>query len=181
MTRPVIFFQGGGGQKDHDTDSHLVASLHAKLNSNYVIHYPLLPNEDDSNFGRGRQIGHEISMAEENMILIAHSFGASMLLKYLSENEPGKKIRGIFLLATPFWGGDEDWVKALALRPHFEDRLDKKVPLFFYHCRDDGEVPFDHLNIYKQKLSWASFHELPFGGHQFNNDLTIVANDILSL
>jgi hypothetical protein len=50
--------------------------------------------------------------------------------------------------------------------------------LFFYHCRDDEEVPFGHLTIYKQQLPWASFREISVGGHQFNHDITIVANDI---
>ena len=89
-----------------------------------------------------------------------------------------KKIAGIFLLATPFWKGDEDWVEAFKLKPDFAKQLDKNTPLFFYHCRDDEEVSFEHLMIYKQQLPWATFREVSVGGHQFNNDLTLVANDI---
>jgi predicted alpha/beta hydrolase family esterase len=104
-----------------------------------------------------------------------------MLLKYLSENKMNKKIAGIFLIATPFWNGDEDWVKALMLRKDFAEKIDQNIPLFFYHCRDDEEVPFAQLSIYRQQLPWASFREIPTGGHQLANDLTIVANDIKSL
>jgi hypothetical protein len=38
-------------------------------------------------------------------ILIGHSLGGSFLLKYVSEEKIGKTIAGIFLIATPYWGG----------------------------------------------------------------------------
>jgi predicted alpha/beta hydrolase family esterase len=140
-----------------------------------------LPTEEVPDFGRPKQIGQEISEAAEEIILVGHSLGASMLLKYLSENEVRKSIAGIFLISTPFWKGDEDWVDALKLQPGFEEKLNKKTPLFFYHCRDDEEVPFDQLAVYKQKIPWATFREIAVGGHQVNNDLTLVATDIISL
>ncbi len=40
--------------------------------------------------------------------MAGHSFGASMLLKFLSENKVKQKVDGIFLIAAPFWDGDED-------------------------------------------------------------------------
>lgn len=104
-----------------------------------------------------------------------------MLLKFLSENKIQKQIDGIFLIATPFWSGDEDWVQGLKLQVNFEDKLSTDIPIFFYHCRDDEVVPFAHFTHYRQKLPWATFREIPSGGHQLNNDLTIVAKDIKSL
>jgi predicted alpha/beta hydrolase family esterase len=104
-----------------------------------------------------------------------------MLLKYFSENEIEKKIAGIFLMATPFWSGDEDWKQGLKLHSDFAANLPEHVPLFLYHCRDDQEVPFEHLSYYAQKLPWAKAREIATGGHQFNNDLSLVAKDIKSL
>ena len=181
MKKQVIFFQGGGGQEDYDADAKLVASLKSNLGAAYSIHYPRLHDEEVPDYGRRKQIGHEISIGEEEVILVGHSLGASMLLVYLSENKINKKIAGIFLIATPFWSGGEDWVTPLKLQPDFAERLNKEIPLFFYHCQDDDVVPFTHLAIYKQQLSWATFRELSVGGHQFNNDLAIVANDIKSI
>jgi uncharacterized protein len=181
MVKHIIFFHGGGSEEDYEADAKLVASLKLKLGTGYFIHYPLLPNDGTPDLGRRKQITHEISASDDNVILVAHSLGASMLLACLSEIRSSKKIAGIFLLATPFWKGDEDWVKAFKLQPNFAKQLDEKTPLFFYHCQDDEEVPLDHLSMYKQQLPWASFREISVGGHQFNNDLTIVANDIKSL
>ena len=179
MEKLVTFFHGGGSKDDYDLDKKLVSSLELKLGSNYSIHYPFLPDNGSPDLGRREQIRHEISSGKNDVILVGHSLGASMLLACLSEIEIKRKIGGVFLLATPFWQGDEDWVKAFKLRPDFAEKLDQKIPLFFYHCRDDEEVPFAQLAVYKQKLPWATFREISTGGHQFDNDLTIVAADIL--
>jgi uncharacterized protein len=181
MGKKLIFFHGGGSKEDYEADAKLVASLKVRLGSGYTVHYPLLENEGTPDFGRRKQISLEIFTSEDNTILLGHSLGASMLLACLSENKIRKKVAGIFLLATPFWNGNEDWVAPFKLQPNFAKQLDKKTPLFFYHCRDDDEVPFGHLTIYKQQLPWATYRELPDGGHQFNNDLAIVATDIKSI
>lgn len=83
----------------------------------------------------------------------------------------------IFLLATPFWSGDEEF----KLKEDVADQLPGNVPLFLYHCQDDQQVPFVHLAKYRKKLPWTTFRELARGGHQLNNDLTMVANDRVSL
>ena len=181
MAKHLIFFHGGGSEEDYEADAKLVASLKSKLGSGYSVHYPLLPNNGTPDLGRRKQISHEISASEDNVILVGHSLGASMLLACLSEIKIMKKIAGIFLLAPPFWNRNEDWAQAFKLQPDFAKKLDQKTPLFFYHCLDDEEVPIGHLTIYKQHLPWASFREISVGGHQFNNDITMVVNDIKSI
>jgi len=181
MTKPVIFFHGGDSETDYETDKKLVDSLKAKLGSGYSLRYPLLVNNGTPDLGRRKQISHEISVSADNVILVGHSFGGSMLVACLSELKITKKIAGVFLLAPPFWQGSEDWVQPFKLQPDFAKHLDKEIPLHFYHCRDDQEVPFTHMTIYKQHIPWASFHEIAVGGHQLNNDLTCVANDIKSM
>lgn len=177
----LLFFQGGGGAADYEADDKLVDSLKRNLGSGFDLHYPQLMNKETPDLGRREQIHQEISISREPVVIVAHSLGASMLLACLSEAPVRKKITAVFLLATPFWSGDADWVKPFKLLPDFANKLDAGIPLYFYHCRDDEEVPFDHLAFYKQQLPWASFREINAGGHQFNNDLTIVANDIKSI
>jgi len=181
MNRHVLFIQGGGGNEDHEADAKLVASLRETLGSAYTIHYPLLSEESSPDFGRIKQIGQEISLINGEIILVGHSLGASMLLKYLSENEIKKKIAGIFLISTPFWSGEEDWKQGLKLHEDFPDKLPKNVPIFLYHSRDDEEVPFNQLSLYAKKLLHAIVREITSGGHQLNNNLSLVAKDIKSL
>ncbi len=104
-----------------------------------------------------------------------------MILKYLSENSLDIVIKGIFLLATPFWSGTEEWQIPLHLNDNFAELLPGKVPVFFYHCQDDEEVPFSHLSSYRAKIPQATFHVLKSGGHQLNTDAPLVAKDIQSL
>lgn len=179
MKKQVLFLQGGGGEEDYEADRKMVIALQAELGKDYTIDYPLLVNEEAPDFGRVKQIAFEISKREDELILVAHSLGASMLLKYLSENKITKSIGGIFLLAAPFWSGKEDWKQPLKLQPGFDNKLDKSIPLFFYQCRDDEEIPLKQFESYKGKLPWARFREFVSGGHQFDKRIPEVADDIL--
>jgi hypothetical protein len=181
MNKHVLFIQGGGGKEDYEADAKLAASLREALGKAYTVHYPRMSDDSSPDFGRKKQIGNEISLIEGEIILVGHSLGASMLLKYLSESRLQKKIDGIFLIATPFWRGSEDWKQGLKLHEDFHDKLPNNVPIFIYHCRDDEAVPFDHLSLYAQKLPQATVREIASGGHQLNNDLSLIAKDINSL
>ena len=181
MKKDILFIQGGG-EKGYEVDAKLVTSLQKELGNDYDVLYPKLKtNESMTDFGWLQQLGQKISNIKGEMILVGHSLGASMLLKFISENEIKNKISGIFLISTPFWSGNEDWVQGLKLKEDFADKLPKNVPIFLYHCRDDKEIPIDHLAIYKQKLPNAIVREIKIGGHQLNNDLSLVAKDIKSL
>lgn len=182
INKQVLFIQGGGSQEDYQADKHLVASLQELLGEAYRVHYPRLPTDESvPDLGRIKQIGHQISRLEGELIMVGHSLGASMLLKYVSEIKVKIKPIAIFLIATPFWSGDEDWKKGFKLAENFVDKVARELPVFLYHSQDDEEVPFAHLALYRQKMPWATFRELPSGGHQLGNDLTMVANDIKSL
>lgn len=182
MLRQIIFIQGGGGKADYDLDALLVDSLQDNLGKDYEIRYPLLSDDDSSpDFGRLTQIDKEVSSLNSPIILIGHSLGASMLLKYISEKEIKNDVIGVFLLATPFWEGDEDWKQGLILKENFIESLPKSTPMFFYHSKDDNEIPFSHIYEYQKRIKQASYREIEKGGHQLNNDLSIVAKDIKDL
>ena len=179
--KQVLFIQGGG-DGGYEADEALVASLRENLGKEYQLNYPkILSDETSSDFGWTKQIGEHIDSINQGFILVGHSFGSSMILKYLSENSVNKTIKGIFLIATPFWEGNEEWQKGLKLKDNFADKIPAEASIFLYHCKDDEEVPFSNLDRYKQKLTQANFHEIKEGGHQLNNDLALVANDIKSL
>ncbi len=181
MIRHVLFIQGGGGEDDYKADSRLVTSLKEALGNHYEVHYPPLPTEATPDFGRIKQIEEEISRISGDIILVGHSLGASMLLKYLTEKEIKKRNLGVFLISTPFWEGDEDWKQGLRLQDNFPERVPGDVPIYLYHCREDEEIPFEHIEQYEQKLPQATVRKLSGCGHQLNNNLNIVARDIMSL
>ncbi len=180
-SKQILFIQGGG-EGGYKADKPLVASLKTTLGKEYQVDYPKLQSDESaSDFGWVQQIGERMSKTKGITILVGHSLGASMILKFLSESPVIKKIEGIFLLATPFWSGDEDWKAGLKLQENFAEKLPEEAPIFLYHCQDDEEVPFSHFNQYKEKLTQANFRKIESGGHQFNNDLALIAKDIKSL
>lgn len=181
MTRQILFIQGGG-DGGYEADLLLVHSLQENLGNEYEINYPELKSDETApDFGWIRQINQKVLQSKSDVILVAHSLGASMVLKYLSEHPVDKKIKGAFLIATPFWSGNEDWKTGLKLKKNFANKLPGELPLYFYHCKDDESAPFSHFGLYKQKITQAIFREIKIGGHQIGNDLTLVANDIKAL
>jgi uncharacterized protein len=178
MKKQILFIHGAGG---YEEDKKLAASLQDELGMAYEVHYPKMPDDDDPSYETWKeQIIKELSGLEGEVILVGHSFGASLLLKYLSEEKIEKSIVALFLIASPYWG-TEDWQAEYALEENFARRLPKHLQLFFYHSRDDDVVPFKHLALYKGKLPQARFNEFDKRGHQFNNDLSEVARDIQKL
>jgi predicted alpha/beta hydrolase family esterase len=115
------------------------------------------------------------------VVAVGHSVGASILARHLSNSDTNPRIAGVFLLATPFWGGDGIWTwEEGRLDRSAATRLAQRVPVFFYHCVDDEVVPFSHLKPNADYMPGATVRELEMGGHQFGNDLTVVARDILA-
>jgi predicted alpha/beta hydrolase family esterase len=184
VRRQILFIQGGGSGA-HEEDEHLVASLRSALGASYEVHYPTMPREDDPDYKRWRaQIRKELAAMKGKVILVGHSLGGSFLLKCLSEEKIKTGISGLFLIATPYWGGDGwryEGYEAVTLPKDFASNLPKGAPIFFYHSRDDEVVPFSHLALYGEKLPWATIRVLDGRGHQLPSDSSEVAADIKSL
>jgi uncharacterized protein len=184
MTKHVLFIQGAG-KGAYEDDKELAASLRKALGKDYEVHYPEMADEDNAPYEQWtQQIEKELAAMQGPIVLIGHSVGASVIMKWISEIEVKKPIVGIFLIATPFWGGDGwryEGYEELALSEGLAAKLPKGMSIFFYHCRNDEVVPFDHLALYSQILPQAVVRELDACGHQLNNDLSEVARDIKTL
>ena len=178
MKRRVLFLHGGG-EGAHEEDERLAANLRDGLGAAYDVRCPKMPDEDSPRYEAWRdRITQEFAELDGEVILVGHSLGASILLKYLSEGELEKPVAGLFLIAPPYWGA-EDWeVSEYELREDFASRLPGDLPMFFYHSRDDEVVPFVHLALYGERLPQAHLHEVDGRGHQFDDDLSEVARDI---
>lgn len=181
MNKHILFFQGGG-DNGYEVDKTMVAFLQQHLGNNYIIHYREINSEDSKpDYGWLKEIERQINEMQDDFVLAGHSFGASMILKCLSEKTIDKRIKAVFLLAAPYWHGDEEWKAGFKLKEDFAKHLPEQLPVFFYQCLDDEEVPFSQFYKYKEKLPNASFIEIKEGGHQFNNNLSMVADDIKTI
>ena len=92
-----ILFIHGGGNGGYAADEPLVISLKTALGKEYQVNYSeIKPDESAPDFGWVKQIAAKIAKINGDIILVGHSFGASMILKCISEIQVTKKITGIF-------------------------------------------------------------------------------------
>jgi uncharacterized protein len=184
MTEHVLFIQGAGSGA-YDEDKLLADSLQKSLGQHFEVYYPRMDNEDDAPYEQWRQLIEDaIASMPGPVAVVGHSVGASVLIKWLSERQDERPIAGAFLAACAYWGGDGwryDGYEELELKPGAAANLPADLPIYLYHCRDDEVVPFDHLALWTRDLPQATVRVCETGAHQFNNDLSGVAQDIASL
>ena len=175
----------GAGEGAYDEDAELVQRLHQALGDGFAVVYPRMPDEGNAPYERWKaQIEEHLAAISGEVILVGHSVGGSVLLKYLAGTDPDERILGAFLLATPLWGGDGwryDGYEELELPPDAADRLAAGPPVFMYHCRDDEVVPFAHLGLFAKILPAVTTRALDTGGHQGATDLAPIVADIRRL
>ena len=178
MTTSVLFVQGGGPGA-HSVDAPLADSLKRTLGPEYDVRFPRMPRESDPSVASWKQkISSELSRTSGKVVLVAHSVGGSVLLRYLSEEKVDVPVDGLFLLAAPAWDKDHWNFDDLKLPRDVAERLGAIPRIFFYHCRDDDVVPFTHLALHGAQIPQAITRAIDGGGHQFNNDLARVSVDI---
>ena len=97
--------------------------------------------------GWKRKMKQELTNAESDLILIGHSLGASIILKYLSEESYSNHIKGLFLISTPYWGEKGGEMDEYALNKDFASALKEITHIYFYHSEEDNYVPFAHLDF----------------------------------
>jgi predicted alpha/beta hydrolase family esterase len=183
MAKQVLFIHSAGNKRNPDGSGNLIAYLQDKLGSDYEVLSPDMPDPDHPRYEAWRtQVEQELAALDNDAILIGHSVGGSVLLKCLSEGAFQKHIAGLFLVAAPYWGKDEDWqYDEYALPEEFASKLPQISQMFLYHSRNDEEVPFAHLRHYEEKLPQATARALDGHEHSFNDGLPELVDDIKSL
>lgn len=179
MKKTCVLFVQGGGKGAHSEDAPLASSLQRALGPKYDVRFPRMPGEADPKVEAWKEkISSELAQISSMVILVAHSVGGSIVLRYLSEEKVHKPIAGLYLLAAPSWD-EERWnFDDLKLRRDIAEKLASIPRIVFYHCRDDDVVPFAHLALHGARIPRAVTRAVNSGGHQFGNDLTAVATDI---
>jgi len=178
MVKRVLFIHGGG-EGAYEADIKLATSLQDALGAAYDVRCPRIPDDDHTGYAAWRdRVSRELAALDGEVILVGHSVGGSVLLKYFSEEEVESPVAGLFSVAAPYWGV-EDWeVDEFTLQEDFASELPPELPVFLYHGREDEVVPFAHLALYARGLPRATVREIEGRGHQLDDDLSEVARDI---
>jgi predicted alpha/beta hydrolase family esterase len=183
MKIKVLFIHSAGPQGLHQGSSDLFAYLQGALGTDYDVLKPKMPNPENPEYALWKiQLKQELTALNGDVILIGHSLGSSVLLKYLSEEVFKQSISGFFSIAAPYWGMDEEWKRGdFTIPENFAIKLPQISQMFLYHSRNDEIVPFVHLEYYKKKLPQATVRAIDGDEHLFNDGLPELVNDIKSL
>lgn len=182
MTKHVLFIHGGG-EGAYDGDAKLAASLRQDLGPEYSVRFPKMPNEEEPDYQTwARTIEAEIKAMGDGAILVGHSIGASVLIKWLTDRKSPRSLAGVFLISAPFWHDHQIWHwPEVKLPEAAAARLPRGLPIRFYHGKSDETVPFEHLAMYAKAIPQASVLPLDGRDHQVNEDLSPVGSDIKAL
>ncbi|WP_100013138.1 alpha/beta hydrolase [Lentibacillus sediminis] len=180
MKKHVLFIHSAGSQELHQGSSDLKAYLKEALGNEYNLIDPKMPDPENPKYTLWKaQLEKEFASLNGEMLLIGHSLGGSVLLKYLSEEACKQSISGLFMIAAPYWGGDDDWLaKEYTLSENFASKLPQISQVFLYHSRNDKVVPSAHLEHYQEKLPQANTRILDGTEHAFSDGLPELVNDI---
>jgi predicted alpha/beta hydrolase family esterase len=164
-----------------DGSGRLATYLARELGDDYRVIAPEMPDANHPHYQPWRdRIEHELKIIDQDVIFVGHSFGGSVLLKYLAEGSHTKHIRGLFLVSVPNWGPD-GWAYAEYAAPEDIDSRVAATKIFLYHSRDDPEVPFAHLDYYAGHLPTATVRPIAGSEHSFVEGLPALIDDIRSL
>jgi len=180
--KQILFIHSGGVQMPSTGSSSLVEYLRSELGDQYEVKFPKMPEPENPAYVEWkRKLSIELSKIGHEVILIGHSLGGSVLLKYLSEEKYDKTIPGLFIVAAPYWGKRNWEADEFTLKDNFATTLHDIDQTFLYHCTHDEVVPVDHLAVYSNKLPQAEVRECDTGGHLFSNGNPDLLNDIINL
>lgn len=182
MKKQVLFIHSAGPQGGKQGSSPLIAYLQKSLSEDYHLSCPAMPNPENPSYASWKAILKEkLSELNGNVVLIGHSLGGSVLLKFLSEEACDLSISGLFVMGSPYWGLDKKWFyREFELSNDFSSRVSQIKQIYLYQSRNDDVVPFSHFEHYEYKLPHAKTRVFENYGHLFQNDLPELVLDIES-
>jgi uncharacterized protein len=171
----ILFIHAAGDPRQPEGSGELTDYLARELGDDFQVIAPIMPKPDDPEYRLWRDaIERQLGELGDDLLLVGHSFGGSVLLKYLAEGTYQRPIAAIFLVSVPFWGPD---FPSFALPGDFASHL-PSVPIFLYHSRDDPEIPVSHLRRYQEHLPDATTRIIEGSQHSFTSGLPALVRDI---
>lgn len=182
MENKILFIHSAGPQTDTDGSTGMLERLKDTLGPAYTIIAPDMPNPSNPSYaGWAEDIGISLS-GVDNVILIGHSLGGSILLKYLSEQHPKANVRALYIISSPLWGFDGEWHSDdFELKKGFDNNLPEIGHLALYHSEEDSVVPLKHHTAYRRILDADETKIIKGNSHSFPEGLPNLARSIQKL
>jgi predicted alpha/beta hydrolase family esterase len=184
LTASVLFLHSAGPQGPGEGSEPFARRLREELGPQYDVLFPVIPGTDTEPHyepWRDRLVA-ELEALDGKVIVVGHSLGGSVALKYCAERSFDESVAGLVAAATPFWGMEESWELEWALPEDWPEVGPPLPPTFLFHSRDDEEIPIAHLDRYAKRLAMAEVYPLDGCGHLYERgDLSPMVSAVKSL
>lgn len=182
MSIDALFIHSAGPQSGEQGSAPLVKHLRQSLGSAFRVTCPAMPAPTKPSYERWKlKLDQLLPSDASPPILVGHSLGGSVLLKYMSEHRPKIPATGLFVVAAPYWGSADWKVAEFALCAGFARALPSSLKIYLYQSRNDEVVDMEHLSRYAKAIPKATVRVLDGGGHTFNDGLPELTEDVQAL
>jgi uncharacterized protein len=156
--------------------------LQETLGNEYQVLLPRFPNSQNARYVEWK-IWFEklIPLLDEKVVFIGHSMGAIFLAKWFSENTYPKKVKAIFMVASPYNTADDNPFVDFILTAPLAGLARQTENIFLYHSKDDPVVPFSALEKYTRELPQAHVRIFEDRKHFNGEEFPEILEDIKKL
>lgn len=178
MTYQILFIQGAG-ELTTEQEQVIVDALSSQLGGDFNILLPPIKDADAPTYQAWEDaLTANLKKLSGKVILLGHSLGASVILKYFSMEPVPEKVIGMILFGVPYWK-DQNWdVSEYVIADQFVDRLSKLDNVYFYHSTDDEVIPAHHFKTYQKMLPQAHWRVLSGMDHTYHGAVLFMVEDI---
>lgn len=155
-------------------------NLWYRLGDDFEVIRPEMPNRSCAKYAEW-EVWFEkfFPFLDDGIILIGYGLGGTFLIKYLAQHEFPKKIKALFLIATPFDDNPPYYeLGSFALPINLEQVYLQADKIRLYHSKDDKSVPYRNVEQLKNSLSPANIRTFADRGHFSQNELPELVHDL---
>lgn len=179
----VLFVPCAGPQGAGEGSDFLLQFLRGNLEPGRKVFMLEMPDPEHPHYKPWKKTFERALRAngDQQLLIVGHSLGASVALKYLSEKPPVKSIAGLFLVGAVYWGLENWEVDEYVFSADFQRYLRYIPNIFFYQSKDDAVVPVSHMWHFAVALPQATIRQFDHDGHLFVKGLPKLVEDIRSI
>ena len=157
--------------------------LNDRLGKDFQVVRPEMPSKRNAKYLEWKNWFEKfIPFLEPEIVLIGGSLGGIFVAKYLAENDFPKKLKAVFLLASPFGDNPPDYKLLDFSLPKNLDKLQSQAKkIFLYQSKDDVIVPPGDVKKYKEALPNATVRMFEDRGHFILEEFPELIEDIKNL
>lgn len=170
----VLFVHSAGVQSE-DSGSNPLINYLKQHTADIEWHTPSFPRDKGQVYNNWVEVLQQALSGipvEDELVIIGHSFGGSVVMKYLTENKDAHHISKVILIGSPYWGCDEQFDDPQnELTGDAENRIDAAIELYHIQSVDDDRVDFSHQACWHNKFPKLHVIKKAEGKHEFHDGI----------